>query len=104
MPRIGMTRDSVEDFNDPDVDEGPLRRHVLYRKDRTWKLTDVVVVTISPEAGNSGSSKLGMLLAQGTLAQDCPGPDNHSPECKASDRQSERGRERSEDSHFGQVN
>jgi RimJ/RimL family protein N-acetyltransferase len=32
MRRIGMTTDPAEDFDDPDVDEGPLRRHVLYRK------------------------------------------------------------------------
>lgn len=34
MRRIGMTTDPAEDFDDPDVDEGPLRRHVLYRKQR----------------------------------------------------------------------
>ncbi len=32
MRRIGMTTDPGEDFDDPDVDEGPLRRCVLYRK------------------------------------------------------------------------
>jgi RimJ/RimL family protein N-acetyltransferase len=32
MPRIGMTSDPAEDFDDPDVGEGPLRRHVVYRK------------------------------------------------------------------------
>jgi RimJ/RimL family protein N-acetyltransferase len=32
MRRIGMTSDPAEDFDDPDVDEGPLRRHVMYRK------------------------------------------------------------------------
>ena len=32
MRRIGMTTDPAEDFDDPDVDEGPLRRHVVYRK------------------------------------------------------------------------
>src|SRR5437773_7382835 len=32
MQRIGMTTDPAEDFDDPDVDQGPLRRHVLYRK------------------------------------------------------------------------
>jgi RimJ/RimL family protein N-acetyltransferase len=32
MRRIGMTSDPAEDFDDPDVDEGPLRRHVVYRK------------------------------------------------------------------------
>ncbi len=32
MRRIRMTSDPAEDFDDPDVDEGPLRRHVLYRK------------------------------------------------------------------------
>jgi hypothetical protein len=32
MRRIGMTSDPAEDFDDPGVDEGPLRRPVLYRK------------------------------------------------------------------------
>src|SRR5216683_1003294 len=32
MGRIGMTSDPAEDFDDPDVDEIPLRRHVVYRK------------------------------------------------------------------------
>jgi len=32
MQRIGMTTDPAEDFDDPDVDEGSLRRHVVYRK------------------------------------------------------------------------
>jgi RimJ/RimL family protein N-acetyltransferase len=35
MRRIGMTYDPAEDFDDPDVEEGPLRRAVLYRKLRT---------------------------------------------------------------------
>ncbi len=34
MRRIGMTSDPAEDFDDPDVDEGPLRRQVVYRKRR----------------------------------------------------------------------
>ena len=32
MQRIGMTTDPAEDFDDPDVDEGPLRRYVVYRR------------------------------------------------------------------------
>ena len=32
MRRIGMTTDPAEDFDDPDVDEAPLRHHVVYRK------------------------------------------------------------------------
>jgi RimJ/RimL family protein N-acetyltransferase len=32
MRRIGMTTDPAEDFDDPDVDEGSPRRHVVYRK------------------------------------------------------------------------
>jgi RimJ/RimL family protein N-acetyltransferase len=32
MRRIGMTSDPAEDFDDPDVDQGPLRRYVVYRK------------------------------------------------------------------------
>ena len=31
MRRIGMTRDPADDFDDPNVPDGPLRRHVLYR-------------------------------------------------------------------------
>ena len=34
MARIGMTTDPAEDFDDPDVEEASLRRHVLYRKRR----------------------------------------------------------------------
>ena len=32
MRRIGMTTDPAEDFDDPDVEEDSLRRHVVYRK------------------------------------------------------------------------
>jgi RimJ/RimL family protein N-acetyltransferase len=32
MQRIGMTTDTADDFDDPEVAEGPLRRCVLYRK------------------------------------------------------------------------
>jgi RimJ/RimL family protein N-acetyltransferase len=32
MRRLGMTSDPAEDFDDPDADEGSLRRHVVYRK------------------------------------------------------------------------
>lgn len=32
MRRIGMTTDPAEDFDDPEFEEGPLRRCVLYRK------------------------------------------------------------------------
>lgn len=36
MERLGMTRDPAEDFDHPRVPEGsPLRRHVLYRLDRS---------------------------------------------------------------------
>ena len=31
MRRLGMTRDPADDFDDPGVPEGPLRRNVLYR-------------------------------------------------------------------------
>lgn len=31
MERLGMTRDPADDFDHPNVPEGPLRRHVLYR-------------------------------------------------------------------------
>lgn len=32
MRRIGMTTDPAEDFDHPQVEEGPMRRQVLYRK------------------------------------------------------------------------
>jgi RimJ/RimL family protein N-acetyltransferase len=32
--RIGMTTDPAEDFDDPDIDAGPLRRQVVYRNGR----------------------------------------------------------------------
>ncbi|MEU3661304.1 GNAT family N-acetyltransferase [Streptomyces sp. NPDC032940] len=35
MRRLGMTRDPADDFDDPGVPEGPLRRSVLYRLPRT---------------------------------------------------------------------
>ena len=31
MRRLGMTHDPAEDFDHPEVPEGPLRRHVIYR-------------------------------------------------------------------------
>ncbi len=31
MERLGMTRDPADDFDHPNLPEGPLRRHVLYR-------------------------------------------------------------------------
>jgi RimJ/RimL family protein N-acetyltransferase len=31
MRRIGMTRDEADDFDDPNVPEGPLRRNVVHR-------------------------------------------------------------------------
>ncbi|MFF4218165.1 GNAT family N-acetyltransferase [Streptomyces nondiastaticus] len=31
MRRIGMTHDPADDFDDPEVPEGPLRRNVVYR-------------------------------------------------------------------------
>jgi len=38
MERIGMIRDPSEDFDHPSVTDGPLRRHVLYRLDRSgWE-------------------------------------------------------------------
>lgn len=35
MARIGMTRDPSDDFDHPLVPDGPLRRHVLYRLQRS---------------------------------------------------------------------
>jgi RimJ/RimL family protein N-acetyltransferase len=34
MQRLGMTTDPADTFLDPDVDQGELRRHVVYRKRR----------------------------------------------------------------------
>jgi RimJ/RimL family protein N-acetyltransferase len=31
MERLGMTRDPADDFDHPNVPDGPLKRHVLYR-------------------------------------------------------------------------
>ncbi|MGW3008718.1 GNAT family N-acetyltransferase [Streptomyces sp. NPDC001219] len=31
MRRLGMTRDPADDFDDPDVPDGPVRPHVLFR-------------------------------------------------------------------------
>ena len=33
MERLGMTRDPADDYDHPNVPEGPLRRHMLYRRD-----------------------------------------------------------------------
>jgi RimJ/RimL family protein N-acetyltransferase len=32
MRRLGMTTDPADDFDDPDVEAGPLRRQIVYRK------------------------------------------------------------------------
>jgi hypothetical protein len=34
MRRLGMTHDPADDFDDPTVSPGPLRRSVLYRLHR----------------------------------------------------------------------
>jgi len=31
MERLGIVRDPADDFDHPNLPEGPLRRHVLYR-------------------------------------------------------------------------
>jgi RimJ/RimL family protein N-acetyltransferase len=41
MQRIGMTYDPVEDFDDPEAAEGPLRKQVLYRKLRDADRSDL---------------------------------------------------------------
>jgi RimJ/RimL family protein N-acetyltransferase len=52
MQRIGMTTDPAEDFDDPDVDEGSLRRHVVYRKRRDpGELANVAAHDISGRPG-----------------------------------------------------
>jgi len=35
MERLGMTHDPADDFDHPALEDGPLRRHVLYRLART---------------------------------------------------------------------
>ncbi|WP_148588022.1 GNAT family N-acetyltransferase [Streptomyces sp. WAC01526] len=41
MRRLGMTRDPADDFDDPDVSDGPLRRSVLYRiSDGAWRAAE----------------------------------------------------------------
>ncbi|MFE4698459.1 GNAT family N-acetyltransferase [Streptomyces sp. NPDC056738] len=40
MRRIGMTRDPVDDFDDPSAPEGPLRPNVLYRIARRTDVSD----------------------------------------------------------------
>ena len=38
MQRLGMTRDPADDFDHPNISDGPLRRHVLYRIERgSWR-------------------------------------------------------------------
>jgi RimJ/RimL family protein N-acetyltransferase len=38
MRRLGMTRDPADDFDHPNIPDGPLRRHILYRLDRErWR-------------------------------------------------------------------
>ena len=38
MERIGLKRDPAEDFDHPDLPDGPFKRHVLYRiKREDWK-------------------------------------------------------------------
>lgn len=34
MERLGMTHDPADDFDHPNVPDGPLKRHVLYRLSR----------------------------------------------------------------------
>lgn len=49
MRRIGMTRHSSEDFDHPQVADGPLRRHVLYRISRAdWEQTPAQVRSDAP--------------------------------------------------------
>ncbi|MGH3274279.1 MAG: GNAT family N-acetyltransferase [Streptosporangiaceae bacterium] len=43
MRRIGMTTDPAEDFDDPDVEDDLLRRHVVYRKQRDSSSLDSTV-------------------------------------------------------------
>jgi len=41
MERLGMSHDPAEDFDNPNVPEGPVRRHVLYRMPRErWLAAD----------------------------------------------------------------
>jgi RimJ/RimL family protein N-acetyltransferase len=50
MQRIGMTHDSIEDFDHPLVTDGPLRRHVLYRiKKADWEAGGMSGSPVRPE-------------------------------------------------------
>lgn len=54
MRRIGMTTDPAEDFDDPDVEEDSLRRHVVYRKRRDAReLTNVAAADLRELPGQS---------------------------------------------------
>ena len=49
-----MTTDPAEDFDDPDVEEGSLRRHVVYRKRRDAReLTNVAAADVRELPGHS---------------------------------------------------
>lgn len=51
MERLGMTRDSVADFDHPAVPEGhPLRQHVLYRKKRPNQEPETTLEIVAPRA------------------------------------------------------
>ncbi|WP_345142504.1 GNAT family N-acetyltransferase, partial [Streptomyces mexicanus] len=50
MHRLGMTRDPADDFDDPGVPEGPLRRSVLYRLRAAGQRTP-------PAAGDSAGGR-----------------------------------------------
>ncbi|MER7463155.1 GNAT family N-acetyltransferase [Streptomyces sp. NPDC097981] len=51
MRRIGMTRDAADDFVDPSVPEGPLRRCVLYRIGAERFAADTEAAEAAAEAG-----------------------------------------------------
>ena len=55
MQRVGMTRDSSEDFDHPLLTDGPLRRHVLYRLKRAdWEGRGPMPTSRAPSLGLAG--------------------------------------------------
>jgi RimJ/RimL family protein N-acetyltransferase len=63
MRRIGMTSNPAEDFDDPDVDEVPFRRHVVYRKLRDSHLASGDPLPIGPGASSPKVITMSLPLA-----------------------------------------
>jgi len=66
MQRVGMTHDPSEDFDHPRVDDGPLRRHVLYRLSRAeWELSQPTTVAGTVRVGTEVPTP-SLVLSPGT--------------------------------------